>query len=160
MKLYLYIPEDLDASEHLITAAQNNIDQIIHGPSDILKDVKYNHNEVSTINVPEAYGAWLEREVGPENSEISIIFMDEWAEQKEYVRVFADVYKIDLNNFEKNVKIESVDFSPDGKYSYYYKFKFKEMGEYKINLMAEIKNTDIVNISNHNIIIFRELNDR
>jgi hypothetical protein len=39
MKVYLYIPEDLDASEHLITAAQNNIDQIIHGPSDILKDV-------------------------------------------------------------------------------------------------------------------------
>lgn len=155
MKVYLYIPENLDASEYLITAAQNSIDQIIHGPSDILKDVKYNHDEVSTINVPELFGVWMESVVFPTDTDIPLVFIDEWNDEKGYSKITAVIDEIDLNNPKKHSTIKEVQLNYDNKNSYYYKFSFKNIGEYRINLMAEFLDGQKILIESKDIIVFR-----
>jgi hypothetical protein len=158
MKVYLYVPEDLDASEYLITAAQNNIDQIIHGSSDILKDLKYNHNEVSAINVPEFCGVWMESVVFPTDTDVPLVFIDEWSNEKGYSKITAVIDEIDLENPKKHSTIEEVELNYDDKNSYYYKFSFKNIGEYRINLMAEFLDGEKTLIESKDIIVFRGKN--
>jgi len=38
MKIYLYVPKNLDVSDFYAQAKESNIDEIIHGESDIVRE--------------------------------------------------------------------------------------------------------------------------
>ena len=53
MLRYLYIPKDFDLDEHIDYAVNNNFHQVIHGHSDIIKNLIENENNIQEINIPE-----------------------------------------------------------------------------------------------------------
>lgn len=159
MEILLYVPEELDPTDYLVEAAKNKINQIIHGSSDILLNLVDDLNKVQKIEVPQFYGAWIENSVSPSDKDITLVFIDEWSKERNYSCISAKIYEIDLNNPRKSAFLERVEFSYDNKYTYHHKFKFKNIGEYKIDLIAELDDGTEYIIESKDIIIFRNKNE-
>lgn len=156
---YIYVPESQDIFDYYEKSFHLNISQIIHGPSDIIKDYIDDYSRPCIIEIPEFKGIILEEKVVKENSKILIPFIDEYKKQDSYNSIDCKIYKIPLDGPRKKEVYEIIHMKHDLKYSFFCEYIFTDYGEYFIEIIANYeKESKILDYTE--IIVFKEFKNK
>lgn len=159
MQTYLYIPEDESIVEYLDKAKNSEISQIIQGPSDIIEEHVEDYSKPFIIKIPEYRGFWMETFVFPEDTDIQIVFIDEWVKGEKYNSIDAIIFKVDEENPSELIHYKDVKMGYNGEYTFYEKIKIHEYGEYLIKIIANYDDNTKRILDQKEFIVFKE-NDK
>jgi hypothetical protein len=157
MLKYLYIPENIDLDEYINFAVDNNFNQIIHGESEIIKDLIKNKDSVQEINIPEYRILNTDFLVFKENENFSIKLIDEFIIENLYEIEKVNLYRVD--DIKINEKKFITSFQPEKINNLVYRFNLciDQYGEYVFEIICKENESGQENILfEDKIIIYKE----
>lgn len=153
---YLYIPENFELDEHIEYAVENNFQQVIHGPSDIIKDLIYDENNIQEINIPEYTLILNESLIFEENQEFIITIVDEFNVKEKYQLDKIIVYRKDDFNLNKKSFIFAKKITKNNDYYYEVSLKLDKYGLYEIEISAVDSSEEKFILIKDEIIIYKK----
>ena len=159
MLKYLYIPEDEDVLDHIPKAIEENFNQIIHGSSDIIKDILINENSVQSISIPEFVKIDPETLVFYDGHTVVFSFTDEFIDELNYNNLRCVLYKVDDNNPKINKKYKTVYPEKVNNYLFSFSFQADRIGEYIVELVCDLENIETIRYKTE-LIICQSLNEQ
>ena len=151
----MYVPESLDVADFFAQAKESNISQIVHGPSDIIKDFVEDYSNPFIINIPQYRGFWMQKHVFEQNEDIQVVFIDEWITQENYESVSVLVFKVDLDDPARMNLFKEFKLGHDGTCNFYEKIRIEECGEYYLRVVAHYPDGAMANMDEVEIIVYR-----
>ena len=143
MLKYLYIPENEDLDQHIDYAVNNNFHKIIHGESDIIKNLLIDKNLRQEINIPEHRQVLNYSLVFEENETFKLFILDEFNIDNRYESLKINLYRTDDNDLNEKKFVLSDEIKFIGNYLYEYELSLNNYGEYVFEIFFdfdEIKN--------------------
>lgn len=136
MKTYLYVPEDLEVSDFFAQAKESNINQIIHGESDIIREHLNATDSPCIINIPEFQGFWMEKFVFEESEKVPVVVVDEWVKSDSYESIILVIHRMDTDDPLVMHFVKEVPMAYDTMYTFYELIDIEKYGEYYLEVFA------------------------
>lgn len=156
MKTYLYVPKKLDESDFYAQAKESNINEIIHGESDIVREHIEDWESPCVIKIPEYKGFWMEKFVFEEGESIPLIVIDEWVHSDSYKSIIAVVHKVNIEDPSIMYFLKEFPMAYDNFYSFYETLEIDEYGEYYLEIFADYGDGNKKCIDSKELIVYKK----